>query len=98
MTQVLLSTEANADIKEAQSYYDSIGEGLGDYFCSSLLADLDRLGVTAGVHRKAHRNYHRAICRNFPYGIFYAMREGEAIVLAVVDLRRDPEWIEKRIG
>ena len=98
MTQVLLSNEADADIRDAQAYYDSISEGLGDYFCSSLLADLDRLTITAGVHRKAHRHYHRALCRDFPYGIFYTFDEGKVVIWAVVDLRRDTEWINEHLA
>jgi len=98
MTRIGYTRTAIADIKTARAYYRDINEGLGDYFRRSLLADIARLRVTAGVHRKAHRHYHRALCRDFPYGIFYTLDKGEVVIWAVIDLRCDPEWIQKHIG
>ena len=98
MTRIEYDPRAIADINSAREFYDGIDGGLGDYFLSSLVADIARLRVTAGVHRIVLRYFHRAVCRDFPYGIFYTVEKGVAVVWAVVDLRRDTEWIKEHLA
>jgi len=66
MTRIEYDPRAIADINEAREFYDGINEGIGDYFLSSLVADIARLRVTAGVHRVILHDFHRAVCRDFP--------------------------------
>ena len=47
--------------------------------------------------RPPYRDYHRLLSRVFPYGIFYTFEQECAVVWAVVDLRRSPEWIRQRL-
>ena len=51
----------------------------------------------AGIHRVVYRDYHRLLSRVFPFGIFYTMEDEAPVVWAVVDLRRDPECIRRRL-
>jgi hypothetical protein len=94
---VRISEDALADLNGGFLFYEAQEEGLGDYFASCLRADIEGLRVHAGSHRVVYRDYHRLLSRVFPYGIFYTL-EGEcAVVWAVIDLRRNPEWIRGRL-
>ena len=56
----------------------------------------DSLLLYAGIHRKIF-GYHRQQCRRFPFAIYYKLDGGEVFVWRVLDLRRDPIWIQKQI-
>jgi hypothetical protein len=34
---------------------------------------------------------------HFPFGIYYRERGGETLVVAILDLRRNPKWIRKQL-
>ena len=74
-------------------FYESQEIGLGDYFLSSVKADVESLKITAGVHRIAYADYHRMLCKTFPFAVYYMRTGTEIMVFAVIDCRRDPAWI-----
>jgi plasmid stabilization system protein ParE len=99
MMQVGISQEALQDLNDGYLFYETQGSGLGDYFANCLRADIDGLRVTGGIHRVVYRDYHRLLSKVFPYGIFYTMEKDRAVVVwAIIDLRRDPEWIREKLG
>lgn len=93
MIQVSISSDALDDLNDGFRFYEVQERGLGDYFLSQLRADIDCLKITAGIHRQPHRHLHRLLSRRFPYAIFYEFDDSHALVVAVVDCRRDPDWI-----
>lgn len=58
-----------------------------------MAADIEGLRITAGVHAVVYKDYYRALCRVFPFAVYYTMSSGVVTVYAVVDCRRDPAWI-----
>jgi len=54
------------------------------------------LKVIAGIHRQIE-GFYRLLSRVFPHGIFYTLEQDTVVIWAVIDLRRDPEWIASRI-
>ncbi|MGA1237067.1 MAG: type II toxin-antitoxin system RelE/ParE family toxin [Limisphaerales bacterium] len=98
MILLRISEDALQDLNEGFLFYEAQQEGLGDYFASCLRADVESLRVHAGIHRIAYRNFHRLLSRVFPYGIFYTVGDGAAVIWAVVDLPRDPAWIRQRLN
>lgn len=72
--------------------------GVSEHFLSTLRAEIDGLKITGGIHRQLHKNLHRLVCRRFPFAVFYELREETAIVVAVIDCRREPEWIREHLG
>jgi len=63
MIQVGISDDALADLDEGFWFYEKQASGLGDYFSSCLRGDIEGLKVTGGIHRKAYKDYHRALSR-----------------------------------
>ncbi len=98
MTRIRISADAVADLNDGYWFYEAQEPGLGDYFTSCLRADIEGLKVSAGMHRIVHQDYRRLLSRVFPFGIFYSMDNEGAVVWAVVDLRRDPEWIRDHLS
>ena len=98
MTKVRISDDALVDLNDGHWFYDAQEPGLGDYFTSRLRADIEGLKVSAGIHPLVYRDYHRVLSRVFPCGVFHTMDDEGAVVWAVVDLRRDPEWIRDHLS
>ena len=84
---------AKADLIDGHRFYEKQEAGLGGYFLRNLFADIDQLQLTAGIHRKPYRHYHRALSKRFPFAIFYTVEDEIVKVRAVVDCRRRPSWI-----
>jgi plasmid stabilization system protein ParE len=97
MIGVRISEDAQQDLNDGYLFYEAQEAGLGDYFASCLRADIEGLKLSAGIHRVIYRMYHRLLSRVFPYGIFYTVEGQYAIVWAVIDLRKDPEWIREKL-
>lgn len=97
MITIRISEDALQDLNDGFLFYEAQEPGLGDYFAACLRADIEGLKISAGIHRVVHQDYHRVLSRVFPYGIFYTKERDEAIVWAVIDLRRDPSWIRAHL-
>jgi hypothetical protein len=97
MIRIRISEDALRDLKDGFVFYEMQEAGLGDYFASCLRADIESLRVYGGIHRVVYQDYHRLLSKVFPYGVFYTMERGCAVVWAVIDLRRDPEWIRRKL-
>ncbi len=88
--------EAEDDLQDGRDFYDRQELGVGDYFAATLAADIDSLILFAGIHPMEF-GFHRALSKRFPFGVYYLV-EGEIIrIYAVLDLRRDPAWIRRRL-
>lgn len=85
------------DIIEGYWFYERQRDGLGEYFVKSITQDIDSLSIYAGVHVKV-RGKHRMVCRRFPFSIFYLKNESGVRVFAILDNRRNPEYITERLN
>jgi len=94
---VRISGEALEDLNEGFLFYEAQNEGLGDYFTSCLRTEIEALKITAGIHRRVFEDFYRSLSRIFPYGIFYTKEQSATVVWAILDLRRDPSWIQQRL-
>jgi hypothetical protein len=96
--RIRILESAKRDLDEGYAFYESQEDGLGGYFVSSVRADIEGLRISGGVHCVAHHDYHRLLCRTFPFAVFY-LKDGEVVtVYAVVDCRRDPLWIHRHLS
>ena len=93
---VIVLQEAASDIERGIDFYNAIEDGVGLYFRDSIIADIRRLGVYFGEHRN-HQGFLRALSSRFPYAIYYQDKDAIRQVVAVLDLRRSPEWIHDQL-
>ena len=89
--------EARDDLIDGFRFYESQETGLGSYFLTNLYADIESLQFYAGIHEKAYRHYCRKLAGKFPFAVFYTVERDTVYIHAVVDCRRDPKWIQRRL-
>lgn len=97
MIKIGITGKAYQDLAAGSEFYEEQDPGLGGYFSSSLEADIEGLRITGGIHRRYYADYHRLICRVFPYAIYYTFSEETVVIWAVVDCRRNPDWIRAHL-
>ncbi|MFN0076584.1 MAG: type II toxin-antitoxin system RelE/ParE family toxin [Prosthecobacter sp.] len=89
---------AQEDILEAARFYDEQEGGLGDRVTDFLEAKVMELGVTAGIHPLQGRFHRVVVDGDFPYYMIYYTLELDGVhVRAVLDHRRDPKHIRRRL-
>ncbi len=84
------------DLSNGFKFYESQSRNLGSYFLESLFSDIDSLKLKAGVHTKVF-GYYRLLSKRFPYAIYYKKESGEVLINAILDCRRNPDWIKERL-
>jgi hypothetical protein len=85
------------DLAAGRRFYNRREKGVGDYFYDSLFADIDSLVLYAGIH-PVRFGFHRLLAKRFSYAVYYRVIAEEAVVFRVLDCRRDPEWIRKKLA
>lgn len=88
---------AEDDLEEGYRFYESQADGLGTYFLDTLYSDIDSLAYFAGIHRVV-LGYHRLLSKRFPFAIYYRVADDAVTVFAVLDCRRNPSWIRKKLS
>lgn len=94
--KIVILDEAERDLLDGYRFYENREQGLGDYFLDTLFADIDSLLLFAGIHPQLFGK-HRMLAKRFPFGIYYTIDGDEIRVFAILDLRRNPAWIRKRL-
>jgi len=97
MRKVTVLVEAAEDIECGRDFYDEQEFGIGDYFVDSIVADIATLAVYHGIHSR-NFGFYRMLSHRFPFGIYYRDLKSDTQVFAVLDLRRDPNWIRKELS
>ena len=90
-------SDAEEDLAEGYWFYERQSPGLGDYFRSCLIADIESLAYYGGIHAIEY-GFHRALSKRFPFCIYYRVDDNLVTVVAVLDARRDPLWMRQRLG
>jgi plasmid stabilization system protein ParE len=94
---VEIREEARGDLHVGYRFYEEQAAGLGRYFLECMLADIAALKKIAGIHESVD-GYQRMLSKRFPYAIFYEVVGNAVRISAILDCRRDPDWIHKRLG
>lgn len=95
--KVKILGSASRDLIDGYRFYETQAEGVGAYFLDSLYSDIDSLILSAGMHPVHFGNYHRLLSKRFPFAVYYRLEEQTVLVYAVLDCRRNPAWIRKRL-
>jgi hypothetical protein len=94
--KITILNPVEADIEDGYRFYDSQSPGLGVYFLDCLYSDIDSLAYFGGIHPFVF-GYYRQLSKRFPFAIYYRIVENTVVVFAVLDCRRDPSWVRKRL-
>lgn len=92
-----LSPGAQADVLDAARLYDAASSDLGQVFLNEFASVLSRIREAPLLSTVVDSPVRRLLMRRFPFGVFY-VPGAEAtpdVVLAVIDLRQDPEVVRR---
>jgi hypothetical protein len=81
-------------LKAGAQFYEKTQPGLGEYFLSTIYADIDSLSLLAGIHVKQF-GFYRLLASKFSCAIYYDIIDGVSVVSAVLDTRRNPVWVKE---
>lgn len=95
--KIRILESAKQDLHEGFHFYQSQENDIGSYFLESLFSDIDSLRLYAGIHGVYFGRYHRLLSKRFPFAVYYRIEADEVRVYAVLDCRRHPAWIRKRL-
>jgi len=99
MSRVLIITpEAESDIRDGFDSYEAKQEGLGSRFLDEVERSLDRIAPNPHMYQEVEPDIRRAVVRTFPYLVFYTFDADAVQVLAVVHGAQDPAYIKARLG
>jgi plasmid stabilization system protein ParE len=88
--EVRLRPEAEEDLEEAATWYESQRPGLGQQFLDEVLSALANIAEIPLGYAVIYRNTRRVWMRRFPFGIFYQLDSDGAIVIAIIHGSRHP--------
>lgn len=96
--RVIVSPEAENDLKEAFSWYEDNRTGLGYDFLLQVDAGINFINRNPEIHPIEYRGARKHLIKRFPYRIIYLVEEERIIVFAVLHGKRRHDLMKKRIG
>jgi plasmid stabilization system protein ParE len=95
--KVSFHPEAKEEFFEAINYYEECQEGLGLEFAKEIYSTIQRIIHFPEAWSKMSENTRRCLVNRFPYGVIYSITEEEIIILAVMQLNREPGYWKERL-
>jgi toxin ParE1/3/4 len=89
--------EAEAEFLGAIDYYEDREPGLGSDFAVEVHSTIGNILSFPTAWPILEDDMRRCRLRRFPYGIVYAQHEDLIFILAVMHLRRDPDYWKARV-
>jgi toxin ParE1/3/4 len=88
--------EADEEFCEAIGYYETSQPGLGEEFYLEVHSTIDRILSFPQTWPVLEGEVRRCLVHRFPYGILYSVEPEGIFILAVMHLRRDPDYWKQR--
>ena len=83
---------------QAALQYERQRRGLGGVFLDEIARIERHVAGAPGLYQLVEAPIRRATLRRFPFGLFYLEEWDRIVVLACLDVRRDPQMIEDIIA
>ena len=89
--------EAKEEFFEAINYFEECQKGLGLAFSKEVFSTIQRIIHFPSAWSKFSRNTRKCLTNRFPYGVIYQIIGEEVIIIAVMQLNREPGYWVKRV-
>ena len=97
--EIVWTLAADLDLQVIYERLDTHKSGIGDLFFEAVLEKTRQLQIFPRIGSVVHRGFiRRVLVFERWYGLFYSVESRGIILHAVLDLRRNPEHIEQRLG
>ncbi len=88
--------EAETEFLEAINYYENREFGLGYDFSIEVFATIQNIVIYPTAWPVIEEGARRCLVHRFPYGVIYSIEQKEIYILAVMHLRRHPDYWKNR--
>ena len=88
--------EAEAEFIRAIEYYENSERGLGYDFSIEVHSAIQNILKYPTAWPIMEEDIRRCLVNRFPYGVIYSIEGNEIFILAVMHLRRHPDYWKKR--
>ena len=88
---------AKRDVQDIVDYYNAEEPGLGYDFWDEVLACLGQIQRNSQAWTDIGSGVRRCITHRFPYGVLFHIRNGKPTVIAVMHLKRNPQYWRNRL-
>jgi plasmid stabilization system protein ParE len=88
---------ARAEFLETVAYYNQQREGLGQEFSEEVRSTIERIIQYPAAWSLVSERTRRCRTKRFPFGIIYQVRDDTLLIIAVMNLHRDPQSWRTRI-
>lgn len=93
---LIVRREAEQDIKEAYEWYEDARPNLGRKFVAEIQAKLESIDDNPDLYPNVYQNVRRALCKRFPYSIYFVKAKRDVVVIGVLHQRRNPSVWQAR--
>ncbi|ROH89666.1 hypothetical protein ED208_11120 [Stagnimonas aquatica] len=91
--------EAEAELLEAQAWYEQRAAGLGFEFARAVDAAVARALRMPLAFPRVEAEFRQVVVRKFPYSVVYHPSESELVVVSFFHHRRKPgSWLQNQTG
>jgi toxin ParE2 len=88
---------ARLELEEAAHWYETSRPGLAAEFLDEFDRGIQRISDAPNAWHPLEQGLRRYRLRRFPYGIIYAIHDGEILIVAVAHLHRRPGYWHTRL-
>lgn len=93
----ILRKEAEEDIRSAYEWYEKQRENLGRAFILEIDRTFEAMEERSEAYAQCFKSIRRALCKRFPYAVYFTRENSNIIVFAVLHQRRHPMiWQNRR--
>jgi len=92
----ILHPDAKRELQDAIDYYEERQNGLGYDFSLEVYSAIKRIVNNPKAWTILEDDIRRCMTNRFPYGIIYSEQDHEIYILAVMNLRRHPDYWKYR--
>jgi hypothetical protein len=89
--------EADGEFGEGIAYYEDCEPGLGLDFSREVYATIQNALYYPTMWPEIDAEVRRCLVHRFPYGVLYSVEPHGIFILAVMNLRRDPDYWKHRL-
>jgi plasmid stabilization system protein ParE len=89
--------EAKAEFYAAIDYYEIVEVALGLDFSIEVFSTIQNIVDHPHAWPVLEDDVRRCLVHRFPYGVLYSIERDEVFILAVMHLRRDPDYWKSRV-
>lgn len=93
---LILGKEAEQDIASAYQWYEEQRPDLGKVFVAEIENQVQKLQKHPELYLLVVGNVRRALCKKFPYSIYFVHNESDIVVIGVLHQRRNPAVLQMR--